>query len=170
MNILRQLILSILISGVPSVFAASAAPPVQVQGIVEEINDVLRTPYIKSASGSGTGPVTFTFDVPDGKRLIIENVSFNVTVPQDVFFRLSLDLLVGSDRQSIYLAPQSSTRGRFDATVASHLGTHPVKLRVDSKAGSNNEIEVFLLRQATDTGSAIVLVTIAGYLVDIPAL
>src|SRR5262245_20612929 len=74
------------------------AKPVPVTGAVEVVNDALYVPYIRLGSanlavGSQIGEVMF--DIPDGKRLVVEAVSVQASVPAGQRVRVFLDVLDG---------------------------------------------------------------------------
>ena len=169
----------------PAMFAANGPPPVTVegsvsvngpvtvQGVVEEINDVLRVPYIVSRSGVSDGAnVVAAFDVPDHKRLIVESVSFVALVPKEcTSVVISLFIPGGT---AIFLAPQFTT-GSFavDGTGTpvgtNYIGTHAIKIRIDSQANVTDELKFTLERNTLFApGSAVVRATVSGYLVGIP--
>jgi hypothetical protein len=141
-----------------TVFAASGnTSPISVVGVVEEINDVLRVPYSRNFAIAAAGPTAAraTFDIPDGKRFVIEAVSYDLAIKDNVYFSVALAPLIGGIRAPHYLSAQSHTMvsREGDPTRGTHTGTHPMKLRVDAKPGMNNEIEVVVTRQNADTSS-----------------
>lgn len=161
----------------PAMFAAAAGGPppttvegtvsiagdVSVQGVVEVLNDVLRTPYNKTASlaDASTSP-TVTFDIPDNKRLIVETISFQATTLTNDVARVFFEPLLGpttSGPRPFVLLPYQSV---VDGGATYLIGLNSVKMRLDSVPGSTNEIRI---RRGTGTAGYI-SATIFGYLVD----
>jgi hypothetical protein len=146
-----------------------AAPvPVKVTGTpaVEVVNDALYEPYIKLAGVSlsdGTLLGQVTFDIPDGKRLVIETVSVQVAVPSGQKVRVFLDVTEGLGSLLGVLPVQSP--GPI-LGVEYFVANLPFKLRKDAIPGHTDEIVVRMGRDSS-SGGASLLATIYGYLVDL---
>ena len=167
-----------LLSGSPVLAASSKdvivvntpAEPVPVTGTVEVVNDALYQPYIKQAGviiNSGT-QLQVAFDVPDGKRLILETVAVQASVPSTQKVRVSLDAQVNpAINQYVigFLSVQSP--GPIDG-FEYYVANQPFKLRQDWFQNSNAEILVRMIRDSS-SGEASLLVTVYGYLVDSPS-
>jgi len=155
-----------------AVAAGGNTTPLTVVGVVEEINDVLRIPYSRSFALIAGGPAAAraVFDIPDGKRFVIEAVSYRLVIKHNVYFSVTLEPLIGGIRAPHYLSTQSNTviSREGDTTRGAYTGTHPMNLRVDAKSGMSNEIEVVVSRQDADISPVIFNVSVSGYLVDIP--
>jgi len=149
-------------------FAASGPPPVTIQGVVEEINDVLHRPYVASNQNSTTGGtgVSTGFDIPVGKRLIVESLTV-------------LAQLTSGQQPSVTMLTAATTAGQppvtadIPLTAQGQLGdldvfkaALPLKLRVSGTSSINDLI--FILSRSSLVGSAAIRVTVFGYLVDIP--
>lgn len=140
--------------------------PVPVTGAVEVVNDALYQPYIRLASTSlpsGTAIGGVTFDVPEGKRLVVEAVSVQANVPAGQKVRVFLDVLEGISPILSVLPVQSP--GSFQG-VEYYVANLPFKLRKDAISGITDEIRVRMQRDAT-AGDSDLLVTIHGYLIDL---
>ncbi len=151
--------------------AGPSTQPLQVQGVVEEINDVLRTPYSKAyIMQTNLSNARFSIDIPTGKRLVVETVSFRLTVKHNVFAAVSLEPWIGTARAPVYLSTQSSTavNQSGNTTYGVHTGTHALQLRVDGRTNMSNELEFAIARQVRDTSDIYLHGTVTGYLVDIP--
>jgi len=148
------------------------ANPVPVTGSVEVVNDTLYQPYIQLSSfditeGNLLGEVLF--DVPDGKRLILETLSVQVAVPEGQKVRVTLNAQVkpaSPDKYFLGFVPVQSPGPILG--VEYHIANQPFKLRQDWFSGSNSEITVNVLRDSS-IGRATLLVTLYGYLVDSPS-
>jgi hypothetical protein len=168
---LRQLIVPVLISALPAMFAATGGPPpvtvegsvsvqgpVTVQGVVEVLNDVLRQPYVRTGVGEGTSPIV-NFDIPDGKRLIIETVSFQAATPTGVPTRMFLEVAANNFVASPLVVQSKSIEGSTDFLMS----TIQMTVRLNSILGSTSE---FRIRRGTG-GAGSLTATVYGYLVDI---
>ena len=160
----RQLLALVFVQALPSMFAAAGGPPpitveqpVSVQGIVEVINDVLRKPYIVR-SVTAQGPV---FDIPDGKRLVIEMITFEVEVEGDTIPRVVLDIARPGQPSAIVLPLAAQFSGEV-GTRKIYIGTLPFKARLDSIPGSTAEARIYA-RNTNGNWNGVVL----GYLVDL---
>jgi hypothetical protein len=162
-------------------FAAGGPPPVTVKepvavtGVVEVLNDVLREPYRKSTGGrtTATGTTPFPlhfikFDVPAGRRLIVETISLQVRVPINQNVLVQMWLMEGGSSIDATVQLPVQKQGTFGtSTTPDYLtATHPVMLRVDGTEFTN-EISFNLVRNA-EVGELDFNVSIFGYLVDIP--
>ena len=121
------------------------AQPVPVTGTVkvtgtsavEVVNDALNEPYIKLASVSlsdGTLLGQVTFDIPDGKRLVIETVSVQAAVPSGQKVRVFLDVTEGIGSLLGVLPVQSP--GPI-LGVEYFVANLPFKLRKDAIPGAH---------------------------------
>lgn len=135
------------------------AEPVAVEGVVQVLNDTLYEPYVgyQTTEGSGESPTVY-FDIPDGKRLIIEMIAYQASLPAGTSNRMFLQPLIGTNRPLIPLVIQD----RVDAGGYYLVANIPFKMRVDSVAGSTQEI---MIRRGVG-GVGTLGATICGYLVD----
>jgi hypothetical protein len=163
---LGQLITPVFALALPATFAASGGPPpVQVQGVVEIINDVLRVPFVKSAAAgtmvSVLRPIV-TFDIPDGKRLIIETIAFQTSRPNAESARVFFEprVVLGEDRLLIPLPIQTES---VEGPTTYLISAMPFSMRLDSISGSSTELS---FRMGSNTPTFL-QVTVAGYLVDL---
>jgi hypothetical protein len=149
------------------------ANPVPVAGSVEVLNDALYQPYIQLNTsfdipeGDLLGEVLF--DVPDGKRLILETVSVQAAVPEGQKVRVVLDAQVKPTSPNKYFLgflPVQSPGPILG--VEYYIANQPFKLRQDWFSGSNSEIMVRMSRDSS-SGTATLFVTLYGYLVDSPS-
>jgi hypothetical protein len=149
------------------------ANPVPVAGSVEVLNDALYQPYIQLNTsfdipeGDLLGEVLF--DVPDGKRLILETVSVQAAVPEGQKVRVVLDAEVKPTSPNKYFLgflPVQSPGPILG--VEYYIANQPFKLRQDWFSGSNSEIIVRMSRDSS-SGTATLFVTLYGYLVDSPS-
>jgi len=178
MGLVTAVVALTLLSGSPVLAASSKdvivantpGQPVPVTGTVEVVNDALYQPYIKQADAiinSGT-QLQVSFDVPDGKRLILETVVVQAAVPSPQKVRVSLDAQVNpAINQYVigFLSVQSP--GPIDG-FEYYVVNQPFKLRQDWFQNSNAEIIVRMSRDSS-SGEASLLVTVYGYLVDSPS-
>lgn len=134
--------------------------PVEVQGVVEVLNDVLRQPYTQQQSATASESPTVNFDIPDGKRLVIESIAFQASTPTNEANRMFFQPLVNTTRLLVPLAIQATS---VEGGVTYLLGNHSFKVRVNSVPGSTTEIQV---RRGTG-GTGTVNAAILGYLVDL---
>jgi len=140
--------------------AAGGQGPTEVQGVVEVLNDVLYTPYARVVSLPGN--IIAGFDIPAGKRLIIETITFQSNHPTASPQRMFLDHVVpGSPSKAV--VPLAIQDRIVEGETTWVLGTHSVKIRIDAVAGENSEI---LIRRGGIHAGAL-LVGVYGYLVDI---
>jgi hypothetical protein len=139
--------------------------PVPVTGVVEAVNDAIHPPYIRLGSASlaaGTVIGAVPFDVPEDKRLIVEAVSVQASVPAGQKVRVFLDVQDGISPILSVLPVQSP--GSFGGTEY-WVANLPFKLRKNAIPGATDEIRVRMIRDSS-AGDADLLVTIHGYLVD----
>ena len=160
----------------PSEAAASGPPSgggggaVNVQGVVEVLNDTLVQPFRQTrisldvVVGSVTSPIPF--DVPIGKRLIVEGITVLVRV--------------APGQKALIHGRVSGTPGGFagiDITLKSQgtfgdrdvfSATAPLTLRVD---GTSVPDELaFVMERSGNSGPAFVSISVFGYLVDSPLI
>ena len=132
--------------------------PMQMQGAVETLNDVLYTPYFHTETVPYPGTVA-KFTVPVGKRLIIETVTVMVSrIPGQMI----LPTLFTPNGERLSLAMQSQ-----GIDIAYHgneylVGTHPIKLRIDG--GTDSTQPTFTIQC---DNSQTFWASVAGYLVDL---
>jgi hypothetical protein len=141
------------------------AAPVPVTGTVEVV-DRLHEPFLELASVSlpqGTLVDGVTFDVPEGKRLVLETLSLQISVPATQRVRAFLDVRVGNSAILSFIPVQSP--GSILGTEY-FIANQPFKLRKDAIPGATDEIRVRMLRDGA-LGSSDLLVTLHGYLVDL---
>jgi hypothetical protein len=180
MGLVTAVVALTLLSGSP-VLAASTkdvivantpAEPVPVTGTVEVVNDALYEPYIKTASvfDLDGGDVQFqvAFDVPDGKRLILETVVVQANVQSGQKVRVSLDSQVNPaiNKYVIGFLPVRDPVPFLGTDY--YVVNQPFKLRQDWFLGSTDEIIIRMSRDSS-SGEASLLVTVYGYLVDSPS-
>jgi hypothetical protein len=145
----------------PLAVGKSGTPdPVAIEGVVEVLNDTLHQPYVVSQNTGATSVTapTVYFDIPDGKRLIIETIAYQASLPAGENNRMFIQPLVGGDRQLIPLVIQD----RVDAGGYYLVANIPFKMRIDSVDGSTQEV---MIRRGTG-GAGTLNATICGYLVD----
>ncbi len=144
--------------------AVAGPAPTQVQGVVEVLNDVLYTPYVRSVSTEEGSLPWVSFDVPAGKRLIIETISFQgLHLTAAGVKRVLLDHAVSANtRLHIPLAVQERI---VDGATTFLISTLPVKMRVDSVPNETGEILIRMGGSTPDTSGRI-MVAINGYLID----
>lgn len=185
MGLIAAVVALALLSGSPVLAAQdkdvivvnTPAKPVPVTGTVavtgtsavEVVNDALYEPYVKTAffelvDGTALGEVAF--DVPDGKRLILETVAVQAAVPSGQKVRVSLQAQVAPSLNPYVLGflPVQSPGPILGYEY--YIANQPFKLRQNPMIGSNAEIKVSMLRDSS-VGDATLLATIYGYLVDL---
>jgi hypothetical protein len=135
---------------------------------VSVVDDAQSEPYIRTATivpvSAGQAFAEVTFDVPDGKCLILESVAVQAAVPSPQKVRVALQSQVNpaiNKYVQAWLPVQSP--GAF-LGVEYYIANQPVKLRQDAFFGTD-EISVIMLRDATG-GDASFGVTLFGYLVN----
>jgi hypothetical protein len=139
------------------------AEPVEIHGVVETLNDLLHQPYMVRGSDSldsGAAPdsLVVDFDIPDGKRLIVETVTFQARAANGEESRLFLEPQTPQgNRLLTYLSVQSIIDGYMVSTL-------PVKLRIDAIEGSTSEVRI---RLGNTPGPASLGASLFGYLVDL---
>jgi hypothetical protein len=110
----------------------------------------------------GQPETTLDFEVPAGKRLVIETVTLEATVPSGQIVGARLGAFLNNRWIERALALRSQSLGGLESFV----GTHPIRVRVDALGpGSLPEVGITLARRAAD-GEATVLATVDGYLVS----
>jgi len=146
--------------------AVTVAGPVEVQGVVEVINDVLRQPYrVSRQQLISVGRNTeVTFDVPTNKRLIIETISILAKVTENQSVNVSMSTPATTSGNSFVFFPIQK-QGNF-LSQDFFVAYYPTKLRVDGKALSDDI--VFTLNRNSAAGAPEFTVSLFGYLVDIP--
>ena len=142
--------------------AAQSTQPVQVQGVVEVINDDLRTPYTFQVYGSLKNQHIIPA-LHAGKRLIIEMIATNVSIPNGQTVIANYTTMGGSNI-NLYLPFQDRVVGSY---TTNHMAIHKVRLIHDPRVQSS--VRVSYLRDVF-TGSMFTTTTITGYLEDLPAL
>jgi hypothetical protein len=146
--------------------SALAGPaPTEVQGVVEVLNDVLYTPYVRVVSTQDGSLPWAAFDVPAGKRLIIETISFQGMYPTAVGAkRVWMDHVVSTNtRLTIALAVQERV---VEGATTILTATLPVKMRVDGVLNENGEI-LIRMGGSTPNTSGRIMVGVYGYLIDL---
>ena len=154
----------------PALFGAGGPPPttvqghVSVEGVVEVLNDVLRQPYNETRQLSSTASSgSVAFDVPAGKRLVIETISIRATVTGGVPVRVDGSAVSqGSDFSiDVPIVPQ----GIADTFGNEFFrGMQAVKIRVDGTSLSN---EINFSYTRFGAGITTLRVTLHGYLVNL---
>jgi hypothetical protein len=140
-----------------SIRAVAGPTPTEVQGVVEVLNDVLYTPYSRSILTADGSLPWANFDVPAGKRLIIETISFQGLHPtaKGVKRVLMEHTISANTRITIPLVAQERV-----------VATLPVKMRIDSVLNDNKEI-LIRMGGSTPDSSGRIMVAIHGYLIDL---
>ena len=148
-----------------SIRAVAGPAPTEVHGVVEVLNDVLYTPYAKVVTTQdGTLPWA-SFDVPAGKRLIIETISFQGMHPTAAGVkRVLMEHAVSSTTR--LLIPLAAEERVVDGVTTFLIATLPVKMRVDSVPNVNNEV-LIRMGGSTPDSSGRIMVGIHGYLIDL---
>lgn len=138
----------------------SIADPVAIEGVVKVLNDTLNEPYVvtENTGNLPSDSPTVYFDIPDGKRLIVETIAYQASLPAGTSNRMFLQPLIGGSRQLIPLLIQD----RVDAGGYYLMGNLPFKIRIDSVEGNTQEI---MIRRGVG-GDGYLYATICGYLVD----
>ena len=178
MGLVTAVVTLTLVSGSP-VLAASTkdvivantpGEPVPVTGTVEVVNDALYQPYIKTAAivDSLDTQLQVAFDVPNGKRLILETVVVQASVPSPQKVRVSLDSQINPAINAYVIGWLPVQSPGPILGVEYYIANQPFKLRQDWFQNSTAEIIVRMSRDSSD-GSASLLVTVYGYLVDSPS-
>lgn len=154
----------------PALFGAGGPPPttvqghVSVEGVVEVLNDVLRQPFNETRQISATSSNgSVSFDVPAGKRLVIETISLRVTVTSGVPVRVDGSAVSQGSEFSIDVP--ISPQGMADTFGNEFFrGMQAVKIRVDGTSLSN---EINFSYSRFGGGITTLRVTLNGYLVDL---
>jgi hypothetical protein len=143
--------------------------PVEIIGSVTTLDDSLHEPYTKRLTVSmqaGENAEELNFDVPAGKRLIVETISYRAATTDDqvVIFNVisrtmpSSPVLALVPKQVVTIAPSGL------ATL--HRGTESVKIRIDGTEESDSELAISMFRFPSDSDPASLDVSVWGYLVD----
>lgn len=133
--------------------------PVAIEGVVQVLNDTLYEPYlVAQITVEANDSPTVYFDIPDGKRLIVETIAYQASLPAGTSNRMFLHPLIGTSRLLIPLLIQD----RVEAGGYYLVGNIPFKMRIDSVEGSTQEI---MIRRGVG-GDGTLNATISGYLVD----
>ena len=182
---LRHVIVSVFVSVLPAIFAAGAPPPVTVNqpvnvvvtnpdtapAQVQDVNNPAFQPYQAEELGGVISPngyyKTASFNVPAGKRLVIELVTFYVVLEggqtvSDV--QLAVMKPGGGAHIRHHLTPSRIGPVPGTATGIAYSVTQP--LRAYSEAGANS-VQLIVERNGT-TGLYLTRFSISGYLVDVP--
>jgi hypothetical protein len=107
--------------------------------------------------------VLFNFEIPDGKRLVIELFTAQILVPAGEGARLRLMTQLDGTASTIDLAltSQGELGGRVEVLVA----THAIRAYADNDPSGDGDFHVNINRDNEETpGRA--LVCVSGYLVD----
>lgn len=134
---------------------------VSIQGGVEVLNDLLYQPFAASVSSATSTSPTASIDIPDGKRLVVEFVSFQASTPTGTTSRIFFQPQTSSTSRLFMPLPIQFTSVEGGATY--YLSGFPLKLRIDSVPGSTSELQV---RRGTGSDGTISL-TVTGYLIDL---
>ena len=145
--------------------AVAGPAPTEVQGVVEVLNDVLYTPYARVVTTQDGALPWANFDVPAGKRLIIETISFQGMHPTAAGVKRVLmeHAVSGGARITIPLAAQERV---VDGANTFLIATLPVKMRIDSVLNDAKEI-LIRMGGSTPDSSGRIMVGIHGYLIDL---
>lgn len=143
------------------------AQPVPVRDVEKQRRETFSRSLSSFAEpGSATGNLS-TFTVPDGKRLVIEDVSMEVGLPVGQRALVILDVLhpppLGSrTSRPVTLNFQLTTIQATDIYVAGE----PVRMTLEP----GERLQLFFLRSATTPSNSGALATayVQGYLVDVP--
>jgi hypothetical protein len=175
-DLLRGALVASALAIIPALSAASGPPSgagggaVNVQGVVEVLNDTLTQPFRQTRISldvvvtHGTSPVTF--DVPFGKRLIVESVTIFARVAQGQK-ALVRGIVSGSQGGAAAIDLTLTPQGTFGA-LDMFTATTPLSVRVDGTV-STDEIS-FVLERNANSGPAFLSVSVFGYLVDSPLI
>lgn len=153
-----------------AVLSAKQTPdPVTVEGAVEVVNDSFNTPFLQgfvTDMGAGQNYGELAFDIPDGKRLVIETINVSVSAPPGQIFVGTFTFLSSRGGVSGNF-PVQRTGFVFPGSNRENQVAHPpLRARVDARPGVTNEVTVVVARNdATET--ARLTVNIFGYLVDL---
>jgi hypothetical protein len=169
LNPLRRAIGATALLAVPLVLSAPTAfgkpQPVEVQGIVETLNDTLNEPFFRHAHvdfSPGDPLAEIFFDVPDGKRAIIESVMVLAVVQPGQKVVARIGSITTSDVQAwLSVQPQGVLQGS-----EYFVGTHAIRLRVDSSDDPDLKEILFHIGRDGTAGSGFCQAQVCGYLVD----
>jgi hypothetical protein len=138
--------------------SSSARAPLFVQAVD------LSEPYLLEAAQTPPADqdvATLAFDIPAGKRLVVETVTVRADVPPGQAVRTFLRAA------GTYHALTIESQGVINGFDRRH-GTHPIRLRVDGR-GSQPEMLLDVERPTGSGGTWFVGGSIAGYLVPLPS-
>ena len=138
-----------------------------VEGIVETVNDTLNEPYAKSFTthfSPGQSAAVLRFDIPDGRRLIVESIMIRVRAPSGQKALVGMHAPMGAATAYLSVQSQGVVAG------SEHLvGTHPVQLRVNSVGNGEAQADfAFSMERSGDAGAGEFQVAVYGYLVPLP--
>lgn len=112
----------------------------------------------------GNGTASTTFDVPAGKRLVIESVTLEALVPHgEIVSTGYLTTKVDSDQVFHFLA--MPTAGIEISPWVRFAATHTMRAYGDAGTGA----VTFLISRTGTSGEMDAAINISGYLVDLPA-
>jgi hypothetical protein len=137
--------------------------PVEVFGVVEVVNNALKTPFRMHLSGSvSTARSNIHFPIPEGKRLTVETVTVAMMIPPGQNATASLQVRTPelvSDTAFLTLQSQGVFTGDDGVNRLVYRGTHSVTLRDAARV-----VGVF---ERSGTGASFVHMSVFGYLEDI---
>jgi hypothetical protein len=142
--------------------------PIEVEGVVATIDDVVYDPYVGFVSATiaeGDSRGLALFDIPEGMRLVIETISIYASAPNGQAVEARIQMTAGGGLRTVCVPSLRASPGVAPGEEA-HVGTHPIKLRLDYQPGVIDELQVDV-RRGSQTGDVLMAVSIAGYLVDI---
>ena len=176
-HLFRGGLLGAALAFMPSSYAANGPPPgagatLNVQGVVEVINDTLTQPFRQTRSNpdlviSGTATTPIPFNVPLGKRLVIETVTVfaRVSPGQKALVR---GVISGTQGGIALIDLALKSQGTFNGLDV-FSATAPMTIRVDGTVAAD-ELSFVLERSGNAApGPAFLTVSVFGYLVDVPA-
>jgi hypothetical protein len=144
--------------GTPTAFPKGE--PLDVQGSVEVLNDSLDDLFMQTVTSDSSSVPRVTFNIPDGKRLIVETIAFRATSATTDVLRVILEVQAGGTTHTIYLPVQFTLPEGLNTVTTSLL---PVKFRIDAVPGDGEELAI----QREFGASGLISATISGYLVDL---
>ncbi len=139
-----------------------------VSGNVQVTNDMVSTPYLASRSGAfgaGGNPGPFSFDVPDGMRLIVETITvrYALDAPANAVTQMSVWTPGGFFASGEIALQQQGAVADIFGTKYWIVGSHTGKLRINAAPGREDELTLF---SRVDTGGTANML-VAGYLVPL---
>jgi hypothetical protein len=143
--------------------------PVRVRSVNDALQPIAVTAFCTSQASIGCSPSVF-YQVPAGKRLVIEYASFRVCVLPGQATGMSIRTTVGGNLVTHYLdsAPASAGPGSFNLACnagASTFAQRGQQVRLYADAGTFVGVEG---DRDSPVGSAAFTLAISGYLVDVP--